>query len=262
MLLTSWQDPLKKSEKMKTLRFLIRIAPSATVLLLASTSAYSVPTGVDDFEDGTTQGWTVGTGTIPPPVNPAPPVNVPTGGPAGAGDSFLQLTALGGEGPASKLSVMNLSQWTGDYLAAGITGIAMDVNNFGATGLVLRLLLVNFPDNPGPPTDFAWTLFPVLVPANSGWLSVEFSFSAANLFAPVGSPAGALSDVDELRLFHNPEPAFGGPGVGAPPVVALLGIDNIRAVPESSATLPLLLLGVGAVGALAHVRGNRCFSIA
>ena len=246
---------------MKTLRFLISIAPSATVLLLASTSAYSIPTGVDDFEDGTTQGWTVGTGTIPPPVNPAPPVNVPTGGPAGAGDSFLQLTALGGEGPASRLSVMNLSQWTGDYLAAGITAIAMDVNNFGATDLVLRLLVVNFPDNPGPPTDAAWTLSPILVPANSGWFSVKFDLSATNLFAPIGTPAGALSDVDELRLFHNPDPAFGGPGVGAPPVVASLGIDNIRAVPEASATLLLLLLGVGALGAFAHVQRQRSIDV-
>jgi hypothetical protein len=247
---------------MKTLRPFISAATSATVLILVSTRAYSIPTAVDDFEDGTTQGWTVGTGTIPPPVNPAPPINVPTGGPAGAGDSFLRLTALGGEGPASRLSVMNLSQWTGDYLAAGITRIAMDVNNFGASDLVLRLLFVNFPDNPGPPTDIAWTLSPVVVPANSGWFSIEFNLSVTNLFAPVGSPGGALSDVDELRLFHNPEPAFGGPGVGAPPVVASLGIDNIRAaVPESSGTLPLLLLGVGAVGALAHVQRQRSIQI-
>jgi hypothetical protein len=245
----------------KILRLLISIVASATVLLLASTRAYSIPTGIDDFEDGTTQGWTVGTGTIPPPVNPAPPVNVSTGGPTGAGDAFLQLTALGGEGPASRLSVMNISQWTGDYLAAGITGIAMDVNNFGPTELTLRLLLVNFSAIPGPPTDIAWTLSPVIVPAGSGWVSVEFDLSGVNLFAPVGTPAGALSDVNELRLFHNPDPAFGGPGVGAPPVVASLGIDNIRGVPESSPTLPLLLLGVGVVGVFAHVQRKRAIEV-
>ena len=34
--------------------------------------------------------------------------------------------------------------------------------------------------------------------------------------------------------FHNPEPSFGGPNVGAPPVVATLGIDNIGAIVETT----------------------------
>src|SRR3954447_19404395 len=73
----------------------------------------------DTFEDRTTQGWTAG-GIIPGTVVPVPPTNIPTGGPAGVDDNFLQLTALGGDGPGSRLSSFNLSRWSGDYLAAGI----------------------------------------------------------------------------------------------------------------------------------------------
>ena len=225
------------------------------ILALTASTASAVPVGIDDFEDGTTEGWHVGD----PDAHPAPPVNVPTGGPAGAGDAYLQLTALGGFGAGSRLSVLNLSQWTGDF--TGVPAIGMDVNNFGPEELVLRLLFVNFPDEPGPPTDVAWTLAPVTVAPGSGWNDVLFSLSAANLFAPFGSVVGALGDVDELRLFHNPAPAFGGPTIGAPPVVATLGIDNIgivedvTAVPEPSSML-LMLAGLGA-GARKMFRAKR-----
>jgi hypothetical protein len=128
----------------------------------------------------------------------------------------------------------------------------MDVNNFGPEDLVLRLLFVNFPVA-GPPTDVAWTLAPISVPAGSGWANVVFDLSAANLFAPFGTAAGALGDVNEFRIFHNPVPAFGGPLV-TPPVDAVLGVDNIQAVPEPAT---LVLLGAGIIGTLAGGRRYR-----
>ena len=230
------------------------------VLVLALTAftvstAWALPVGIDDFEDGTTAGWHVGD----PDSHPAPPVNVPTGGPAGVDDAYLQLQAFGGTGPGSRLSVLNLSQWTGDF--TNIAAIGMDVNNFGPNEVVLRLLFVNFPDAPGPPTDVAWTLAPVVVPSGSDWNMVGFSLDPSNLFAPFGTVFGALSDVDELRIFHNPDPAFGGPQVGAPPVVVTLGVDNIGVIlettpiPEPSSML-LMLAGLGA-GARKMFRGKR-----
>jgi hypothetical protein len=225
------------------------------ILALTASTAWAVPVGIDDFEDGTTAGWHVGD----PLAHPAPPVNVSTGGPAGAGDAYLQLEALGVGGPGSRLSVLNLSQWTGDFTS--VSAIGMDVNNFGPDDVLLRLLFVNFPEPMGPPTDVAWTLASVIVPSGSGWTDVLFSLSAANLFAPpFGTVAGALADVDELRIFHNPVPSFGGPQVGAPPVAVTLGIDNIRvvdatAVPEPSSML-LMLAGLGA-GARKMFRAKR-----
>ena len=218
------------------------------LFLLLPTPAAALPLGVDDFEDLTTQGWHVGD-----PAHPAPPAVVASGGPAGVGDAYLQLTAVGGTGPGSRLSVLNLSQWTGDFTDVG--AIAMDANNFGPSDVVLRLLFVNFPDTPGPPTDVAWTVAPVQVAADTGWTSVLFNLSPANLFAPFGSVVGALSDVDELRIFHSVAPAFGGPSVGAEPVVATVGIDNIQVVPEPS-TLVLLLSGLGIAARRARRRAR------
>jgi hypothetical protein len=73
----------------------------------------------DNFEDGTTQNWVVGLlGAVPP----FPPANVPTGGPTGAGDNYLLLTSIFSAflEPGNRLAVINLSQWTGNYLSAAV----------------------------------------------------------------------------------------------------------------------------------------------
>jgi hypothetical protein len=208
-------------------------------------AAYAIPVGPDTFTDGTTMGWHV------PGASPLPPTNVATGGPGGAGDAFLQLQAdalLADSG--SRLSVLNETQWTGDFRAAGISAISMDVNNFGPDDLVLRLFFEDFEGAP-PPTNLALTLANVVVPAGSGWMKVVFDLSPANLIAGgFGTVEGALTDVDVMRIFHNPAAEFPGPGVEIPKVTTTLGVDNITAingaVPEP-ATGALLLGGLAAV---------------
>ena len=105
------------------------------VCLLSSSLAVADPIigQVDDFEDGTTQDWIVNLLGMAPPPPAALPINVPTGGPGGLDDSFLRLTSLGGNGPGSRLVVINLApRWTRDYLAAGVTALTMDVNNLAS----------------------------------------------------------------------------------------------------------------------------------
>jgi hypothetical protein len=210
--------------------------------LLMANPARAVTLGqVDNFEDGTTQGWMVAVLGAP---HPAPPDNIPSGGPAGINDNYLQLTAIGGLGPGSRLTVINLSQWTGDYLAAEISFIFMDVNNFSNTDLALRLLVAD--PVGGPPNNLAFSTDPIIVPANSGWQHIEFPFTANDLTAGIGTVAAALSNATEFRIFHNPDPNFPGPAV-----TAVLGVDNITAAPLPSS---LLLLGGGLLGLMGQTR--------
>jgi hypothetical protein len=198
-------------------------ALSAGVLATAAAHGQVTLGQVDDFQDGTVHGWRVG-GV----QHPAPPSNLATGGPGGAGDAFLRLTALGGAGPGSRLSAFNTAQWAGDYGAAGVGVITMDVQNFGPEELSLRLALLD--PMGGAPTNFAITAA-VVVPAGSGWMSAAFAIDAASLIVLQGTAGGALGNATELRLFHNPNADYPSPPMGPPSVNAVVGVDNIRAVP-------------------------------
>jgi hypothetical protein len=232
---------------------------TAIACLLPSANAGADPIlgQVDDFEDGTTMGWRInllGMGNPPPETLP---VNVPDGGPAGAGDNFLRLTSNGVLGAGGRLVALNLdSRWTGDYVAAGVNAITLQVNNLGATDLALRLLFEHAPA--GPPTDLALSTDPVLVPAGGGWVPVTFPIGPDDLTAALGSVDAALTGANVLRLFHSPTPEFPGP-----PATAVLGVDNITAafvpaqvVPEPGA---LVLFAASLVGwdVAARRRGGK-----
>ena len=192
------------------------------VMIAASASprlASAVTVGqTDDFEDSTLQSWEAGGGS-----NPNPPTNISTGGPAGVGDQFLRLTSSGSSGAGGRLVVFNADQWTGDYLADSIDSIRMQVRNFGATNLVLRMILENA--NAG---DSLGTISPVNVPAGGGWTTVSFSLASANLMG--GDYTSVMEDVTTFNLVHSPSSITARSS--APNIAAQLGIDNITAVPE------------------------------
>jgi hypothetical protein len=200
--------------------------------------ALALPVGsVDTFEGSTTEGWLINVlgvgGNVPQPVV------VPTGGPGGAGDGYLQLTADGGNGPGGKLVALNLNQWAGDY--GNVSGIRMDVRNFGATDLALRLLFEEL--GPMGPVNIAASTVPLLLPAGSGWTTLLFPVGLSSLTALEGSVAAVLSNAHVLRIFHNPVIGFPPPAVAA-----RLGIDNVQAVavPEPVA-LVLFATGLAAL---------------
>jgi len=195
----------------------------AAVLILPQGAGALAIGQADTFEDGTTQGWVVSLLGNP---HPAPPVNVPTGGPAGADDNWLQLTSIGGGGAGSRLVAINFDgQWAGSYAGAGITSIQMQVNNLGNTDLALRVYFED-PDT-GPPTNTAISTLPVLLPVGSGWTSVAFPIAAGDLTALTGSVDAVLANATAIRIVHSATASYPGEAI-----VAQLGVDNIRTVPE------------------------------
>jgi hypothetical protein len=217
----------------------VKISPwCATILLLAAcllqpAVGFALTLGqVDDFQDSTTQGWDIGATT----PSAAQPVNEPTGGPAGVGDRYLRLTALGASVPnfGSRLSVFNKNQWVGNYLAAGVGIITMWVNNLGATDLSLRLVLARFPLVGFAPDLMAMSTVPVALPVGSGWTQVTFPLGPNQLTAIAGSVHDALTQSAQLRLVHNPNLSW-----PPPRLEASLGVDNITAV-HGPVPLPFL----------------------
>jgi hypothetical protein len=114
---------------------------------------------------------------------------------------------------------MNSTQWTGDYLAAGVTSVSMHIKNFGTTTLNMRIVLE------GPGGNF-WSVDPVIVAASSDWQLISFSIQAANLTGGTNVNS-TLSGVTEVRILHS---VAGGSKGDA--VVAQIGLDDITAVSQ------------------------------
>jgi hypothetical protein len=214
-----------------------RTAALLTMLLLAA-RAQAISLGqIDDFQDLTTQNWTDGN------PSPNPPVNVPDGGPAGAGDAFLQDVSAGGSGPGSALVMFNFTQWIGDYVAAGVGAIEADMSNLGDVPLYMRIAIEG-----AAGTRYGSTTAAVL-PTDGEWYHLRFDLAALTLITGEDSLEEVLSNVTTLRILSSEA----GPGWMGDRIAATLGVDNITAV----APVPLpaaAWMFLAALGALARMR--------
>lgn len=185
---------------------------------------------LDDFQDGTLMNWQSGD-TL---------TNVATGGPGGAGDRFLQMESLGGDGPASRLGAFNADQWNGNWIAAGVDRVTGWFNNLGNTDLELRITFFRFP---GSQTRWTSTVSQTLA-AGSGWQFMSFSAKEADLTQVMGTQSynSVLSGVSRFMIRHQE----GAPHAEGTPIAAVMGMDQIRAVPEP-ASMAALALGVTAL---------------
>lgn len=225
----------------------IIISIIATGLGLLSTPA-DLLTQTDTFDSGT-MNWDSG----------ANPVHVATGG-AGDNGGFLQVSR-----PVSApfhVAAFNKNQWTGNYLAAGITAIEMDLNHIaGPDALNVRLMIW------GAGGTWASTS---LTPISTGWNRYSFGLTSADLtFVNLdtnGPPTGAgggtgtatdtLQQVNIFQLRHDyPTPT--PPGSHPDHISATLGIDNVQAVPEPATLLYMLVAGGGLMLARARRATHR-----
>jgi hypothetical protein len=179
---------------------------------------------IDTFQSGTTDNWAVGISL------PGTPVNVSDGGPAGSGDASLGINSTGNNGPGSRLVAFNTGQWAGDYTAAGVHAIAMDLRNLGSGSLDVRLAA------DGAGGRFATTAAISLAGLGS-WTSAILPIGAGDWTAVGGTDVNAtLASLSQLRVLSAATPAWQGDRLAGE-----LHVDNIRAVPEP-ATLYLLAL--------------------
>ena len=171
---------------------------------------------VDTFQNGTTQGWEEG------PLSPSAPSNIATGGPAGAGDRYLQNISTGGSGAGSRMVMFNTTQWTGDYLTRGIDRISAQLANFGSTTLYMRVAIRG-----GSNSSVYCSGSPFILPPDGRWRPANFDLTAAAMTNVGGgnSLEEVLSNVIEVRILS----AIGGASFAGDPTAATLGIDNITA---------------------------------
>jgi hypothetical protein len=197
-------------------RSLVLVNSLGTVLVLIClvVPAWAVdPAQLDDFEDGTTMGWTEGASS------PNQPVNVPDGGPDGAGDAYLENTSSGGGGAGSKMVMFNNSQWTGDYNSAGVFYVGAQMANLGVSPLPMRLAVEGAGGG-----RFASTSAAVL-PADGLWYTVLFELSDAEMTLVGGSQslAAVLDNVTEVRILASASPDWRGDALAG-----VVGVDNLK----------------------------------
>lgn len=210
-----------------------RLVILTVVAAAASSSFGQIFNGrLNDFQDGTTQFW-----------DGFDVSNVPNGGPTGAGDAYLQVVSYGGSGPGSRLATY-CDFWSGDYQAAGVNRIEVMFRNFSNVDLSMRVVLFDgF-------TQARWTSVNAFtLAANSGWVTASFGLAESDLVRVLGSSDynSVITNTSRLMIRHDNSP----PSAGGSPVVATVGMDNIRAVPE-----PATFAALG-MGALALIRRKR-----
>ncbi len=191
---------------------------------LAFFMLYAIPAQIvvnqsDDFEDGTEQNW------FEAPASGAQAENVDTDGPSGDDDNYLRdYTTQNPAGPGSRLIVRNTTQWIGDYAAAGVGSILMDVRALNVD-VSVRVSLT------GPGGNFSSPA--VMVTAGSGWGQITIPISETDLISAPGANdnsaegtdvSATLSGVTEIRILSNPNPSWIGEVTNAE-----LHLDNITA---------------------------------
>ncbi len=169
----------------------------AATLLASPSIALGITLGhVDTFEDGTKQGWNAFKFDVGGP---------PAGGPAGSSDHYLHIITVS-SGGATSLQATNNLQWSGNYSAAGVSSIEMDLRNNTISSIAdmlsIRIAIVGVSDS--PKVGYSSTT-PIKVPQDGQWHHVSFSL-ASDAMTAIGSPsplASELPNVGQLIIVNS-----------------------------------------------------------
>jgi hypothetical protein len=217
------------------------ILPALVLCVSAVSSAQVVLNQVDDFQAGHNHNWGGGSN----------PVNIATGGPAGAGDRYMRISSSG-----SNLATYNVFQWSGHYPAAGVDRIEVDLKNTGSNPLVIRLVLFSH-------SGARWSsLNSVSLPVGSSWTHATFAIAQSNFQQTLGTGSwnDLITDVERMMFRHEPVISSGGTAV-----VGQLGIDNISAFEAMSTsftelfTINVGIFGSGSLSELTEPDNNYLF---
>jgi len=216
------------------------------LLSLLALAASSLPSAclavtlgqVDDFQDDTAQNWGTPGNTVV--------TNLADAGPAGIGDNALNVVMN------SRAVIFNQDQqWSGDWTAANIQSITMDVRSLDNNDLTIWLGISKGAPSGGGGGDTYVTSTSQSVPGDGLWYAISFPVTATDFSNFSGTdPVTALQDVTQFRILHNPSQSFLGDfGVEG------FQLDNIAAVPEPGC---LALLATGCL-MIASRRRRRTF---
>jgi hypothetical protein len=209
---------------------LVFCAAAVAVLISHRAALAGIVSGqVDTFQDGSLANWAGGGGGA------GAAQNISTGGPTGLGDRYLQLAA--GTGIANRLLGTNSgasSQWTGNYTAAGITSIEMDLMTASTveSPMPIRIALRN--STAGNAAGYVSTS-PFMLATDGLWHHAIFQIDASTMTGVAGTPAlttfaNDLTNVQDFRILNASTAVLSGDAYTTP--TAAFGVDNITAVPE------------------------------
>lgn len=224
-----------KSMRNKVMKAVFVITCVCSFFIAGSVEAVTLGQ-IDDFQDGTTMGWRVGSPA------PFPVIAVAHSGPDGFGDYALMNVSTGFWGPSSRMVFFNDTVWTGNLLAAGIDRVdAVMKADPAGDDLSMRVGIGGGSGNWYVSTNS------VLLPNDGQWYNVSFALTPADMTSVNGSESldSVLAQVDVFRFISSSS----APRWKGDLVEATLYVDNIQAVPEPAS---LMLLGMGAC--LAAVR--------
>lgn len=226
---------------------LATVAMVAVVAVPTATASAITSGQVDDFQDGTVQGWGPGFANVA--------FNTADAGPQGNGDNALLIWSDSDNNPSTRTGSrsvgINTTQWNGDWSGEGVTVIAFDARNVNNFDITLWLGIAGPDASVGSAGtgDTYVSLASATLPADSGWQNFSIpvtatDFQLATNHSAAGNIVAALSDVQQFRIFHN---AGSSNNFIGDQIAAQFYLDNIAAVPEPSTAMLAMLPAVFAL---------------